>query len=108
MKNFVRICKVADLPEKKGVRFEINDEDLAVFKVDNEIFVISNVCPHNRVALIYQGYLCNESVTCPIHGWKFDLRSGNTLSNQSNIRKYETKIIDGEIFANLPRKFLNW
>lgn len=108
MDNFVKICRVEDLPENRGVRFEVEDEDLAIFKINGEVFVISNICPHNHVSLIYKGTINKYSVACPVHGWEFDLNTGNTLNNQSKIRTYETKVIDGELFVKLSSRFLNW
>jgi nitrite reductase/ring-hydroxylating ferredoxin subunit len=106
--NFVKLCKVSEIPERKGIRFEIEDHDIAVFKIDGEIFVISNVCPHNHTSLMFNGHLVGHSISCPVHGWKFDLRTGKTLSNNSNIKTYETKIIDEYLFVNLPRRIFNW
>lgn len=106
--SFVKICKVSDLPEGRGVRIEIEDFDLAIFKIQNEVFVISNICPHNHTAQMFNGYLNEYAVSCPIHGWIFDLRNGKTLSNNSNIKTYETKIEDDYLFVKLPKSFFKW
>ncbi|NPV11152.1 MAG: Rieske 2Fe-2S domain-containing protein [Ignavibacteria bacterium] len=106
--SFVKICKVSDLPEGRGVRIEIEDFDLAIFKINNEVFVISNICPHNHTAQMFNGYLNEYAVSCPIHGWIFDLRNGKTLSNNSNIKTYETKIEDDYLFVKLPKSFFKW
>ncbi|MCX8057532.1 MAG: Rieske 2Fe-2S domain-containing protein [Ignavibacteria bacterium] len=106
--GFTKICKVTDIPERKGIRFEIDEHDLAVFKIEGEVFVISNVCPHNHTAQMFNGHLVGYSISCPIHGWKFDLRTGKTLNNNSNIKTYETKILDNYLYVRIPKKFFNW
>lgn len=107
-KNFIKICKLSDIPEKKGIRFEIDDHDLAIFKIDGEVFVITNICPHNHTAQMFNGHLIGYAISCPVHGWKFDLRTGETLNNNSRIKTYETKIEDDFLFINLPKKNFNW
>lgn len=106
--HFVKICKVSDIPERKGIRFEIEEYDLAIFKIDGEVFVISNICPHNHTAQMFNGYLMGHSISCPIHGWRFDLRTGKTLSNNSNIKTFETKIEDDYLLVNLSQKLFKW
>ena len=44
--GFTKVCRVSELSENQGKRFLINDVDIAVFKVNGEIFVLNNVCPH--------------------------------------------------------------
>lgn len=106
--NFIKICKVSDLPERKGVRVEIEEHDLAIFKIGREIFVISNICPHNHTSQMFNGHLNEFSIACPVHGWIFDLRTGKTLSNNSNIKTYETIIEDDNLYVKLPKSFFKW
>ncbi len=106
--SFIKLCNVNDIPEGKGIRIEINDHDLAIFKVNDKVFVISNICPHNHTAQIFNGHLSGYSITCPVHGWKFDLKTGKTLNNHSNIKTYKTKIVNNILYVNLPNKFFNW
>lgn len=102
------LLKVDNLPEKRGVRLEIEDEDLAIFKIEGEIFILSNICPHNHAPQIYNGIISNKSIFCPLHNWQFDLKTGKTLNNNSNIRVYEYEIINGELFVKVPKRFGKW
>lgn len=108
LKNFIRICKLSDLPENKGIRIEINDHDLAIFKIQGEVFVISNVCPHNHTSQMFNGYLNSFEIVCPVHGWKFDIRTGKTLSNHSNIRVYKSRVVDDEVYVKIPDSIFKW
>ena len=38
--GFTKVCKVSELKENQGKRFLINDVDIAVFKVNEEVFVV--------------------------------------------------------------------
>ena len=66
------------LQKRIGKRFIIDDVDIAVFKIDEEIFVVSNICPHQHSPLIYDRFVEDECVVCPAHGWMFKLRTGKT------------------------------
>ena len=37
---------------------------------------MSNICPHQQTRLIYDGFVEDEFVVCPAHGWKFNLGTG--------------------------------
>lgn len=86
--------KVDNLPEKRGVRLKIEDENLAIFKIKGEIFILSNICPHNHAPQIYNGIISNKSISCPLHNWQFDLKTGKMFYNNSNIKLHEYEIIN--------------
>jgi nitrite reductase/ring-hydroxylating ferredoxin subunit len=83
MEGFTKICRVSDLPNKRGKKFTISDDfDIAVFRVADKIYAVSNVCPHNHSEVMYDGYLDEELyLACPIHGWQFHLKQVRYLRN---------------------------
>lgn len=113
--KFYRVCSVLELSEKEGKRFIVpsadnsNDEvEIAIFKVDGEIFALSNICPHQHTALIYDGFIEDNCVVCPAHGWKFDLRTGNQPNGRKGLDKYQVKIEGGEVYVSAQSKKINW
>lgn len=106
--GYLKICKIADLNEKQGKRFLINDVDIAVFKVDDEIFVLNNVCPHQHTALIYDGFIEDGCVVCPAHGWMFNLKTGRQPTGARGLYSFPVKIIDDEVYALVKSKELKW
>jgi 3-phenylpropionate/trans-cinnamate dioxygenase ferredoxin subunit len=56
--------------------YRVSDREIAVCKVDGELFAVENICTHDEGALD-QGELIGCEVECPLHGARFDLRSGN-------------------------------
>lgn len=106
--GFSKVCKVSDLKEKIGKRFFIDDVDVAVFKVDGKIFALSNICIHQKAGIIYDGFVEDGKVSCPAHGWKFELETGKIPSAYKGLDKYEVKIIDDDVYIKVFRKELKW
>lgn len=106
--NFQKLCGINDLPENNGKRFLVNDTEIAVFKIDNEVFAIDNVCPHQHTALLYDGFIENGCVVCPAHGWMFDLKTGNRPTGSRGVTSYPIKIIDDNVFILVKDKELRW
>lgn len=106
--GFFPACSVEELKENVGCRFIINDVDVAVFKVKGEIYALSNICPHQHSALIYDGYIEDGCVVCPIHGWMFDLKTGIMPSKKAGLDSYPVKIISGKVFVKVSKKELKW
>jgi nitrite reductase/ring-hydroxylating ferredoxin subunit len=106
--DFEYLCEVNILKDSIGQRFYINDVDVAVFKVGEKIFAVSNICPHQHAPQIYEGFIENECVVCPLHGWIFRLDNGNLFGGSKGLDVFETKIIDGKIFIKVFKKEFNW
>lgn len=114
-KKFYRICKVNELREDEGRRFIVpasdnpDDEvEIAVFKVEGNIYALSNICPHQHTALIYDGFIEDGCVVCPAHGWKFELKTGNQPTGRKGLDVYPVKIEKGEILVAAHSKKFNW
>ncbi len=106
----VKVCRVSDLYEKEGKRFSTRDYDIAVFKIDGRIHAFSNICPHQKASIIHDGFIEEDCVVCPSHGWMFDLETGKAKSGFSKLKVYETEVKDGDIFVIIPEEklFANW
>lgn len=106
--GFTRICSFIELKEHAGKRFVFEDLELALFKLEGKIYALSNICPHQHTAMIYDGFIENGCVICPAHGWMFDLQTGNTPEGRKGLDVYETKVIDDEVLVKIVKKELKW
>lgn len=102
-KNKHKVGKVAELPEN-GDRLiaEINGQEIAVFRIDDEFYALANYCVHQGGPLcegemskkteVPDGEWMWESeeeekvIKCPWHAWRFDVSTGVSLDNS----KYKT------------------
>jgi 3-phenylpropionate/trans-cinnamate dioxygenase ferredoxin subunit len=93
----VVVGSVEDLPPGRGATVELLDgTELALYNVGGELFAIENFCPHKGAPLA-DGRLCGHTVECDLHGWRFDIRTGDCLTNKGGIETYEVAIEDGQI-----------
>jgi nitrite reductase/ring-hydroxylating ferredoxin subunit len=106
--GYIKLCSINDLKEFEGKKFFIKDIDIAVFKIKEEVFALSNRCPHQQHAQIFEGFIEEECVVCPIHGWMFNLKTGRTLSGTTGLTSFETRIIDTEVYVRVPEKEWKW
>lgn len=106
--DYFFICKEEELEESEGQRFYVNDTEVAMFKVNGKIYAVSNICPHQQSSKIYEGFVENNCVVCPLHGWTFNLSDGKLHSGSRGLDTYPVKIVEGKIYAKVISKELNW
>ncbi|HED07916.1 MAG TPA: Rieske (2Fe-2S) protein, partial [Ignavibacteria bacterium] len=46
--GFTKVCALHELKNSEGKRFIVNDIDLALFKIEEEVFALNNICPHQH------------------------------------------------------------
>ncbi|HMN25972.1 MAG TPA: nitrite reductase (NAD(P)H) small subunit [Ignavibacteriaceae bacterium] len=106
--GYTKICKLSDLKERQGKRFLINDVEIAVFKVENEIYAVNNICPHQHTANIYDGFLEDGCVVCPAHGWMFNLKTGKQPTGARGLDTYPVRIENDFVYILVKRKEFKW
>lgn len=95
--EIVTVGRVEDVPPGRGATVELlNGTELALYNVGGEFFAIENFCPHKGAPLA-DGRVCGHAVECDWHGWRFDLRTGECLTNGGAIETYEVVLEDGLI-----------
>ena len=91
----IDIAKVADISPGDVLLVELpTGEKLAVYNVDGEFYATESACPH-RGASLAEGILCGHVIECGLHGWQFDVRTGECLTVEDRIRSYELVIEEG-------------
>ena len=113
--GYTKLCKLSELKDRQGKRFIVDDPDgtglaveVAVFKIDGEVFAISNICPHQHTAVIYDGFIEDGCVVCPAHGWMFNLRTGKQPTGSRGVDSYPVIIENDEVYALVKKKELKW
>ncbi len=98
-----RIASEAELVEGSSTVVEAAGRVVALFRVQGRCYATQNACPHMGGPL-GEGRLKDHVVTCPWHGWTWDVRTGANLRNPK-LRKLEcfgVSVENGEVFIELP------
>jgi toluene monooxygenase system ferredoxin subunit len=99
----VRVCRLADVVpgELRGFRVTGVTWPVLVTYVDDQLVAVPGVCPHEDVGLA-EGELCDGTLTCPGHGYQFDLRTGRCGHDPGlELRRYPVRVVGDDIFVDL-------
>ncbi|HEX2055346.1 MAG TPA: non-heme iron oxygenase ferredoxin subunit [Nitrospiraceae bacterium] len=97
MADFVRIAGTDDVKPGSGMVAEINGKTIALFNVDGKYHAIDNTCVH-RGGPLGEGELEGEVVTCPWHGWQFNVTTGGCVNNPAaRVMSYQVQVDGSDI-----------
>src|SRR4249919_653149 len=91
----VEAGSVADCPPGSARNIRVSPAlEIALYNIEGEFFAGENLCPHQGAPLA-EGTLCGHTIECALHGWQFDVRSGECLTVPEKLRTYEVLVEDG-------------
>jgi len=97
----VTLIDVSSVPPGSGAEVVANGKIFAVYNVEGTIYVIDGICPHAGGPL-GKGMLRGNIVTCPWHGWQFDVSTGKHCLNERLCQKrFDAKIEDGKVIVEI-------
>lgn len=97
MGDFVRVAGTADVTPGHGMVVEVDGKSLAVFNVEGTFHVIDNTCLH-RGGPLGEGEVEGSVVTCPWHGWQFNVTTGACVNNPSaKVNVHEVKVEGSDV-----------
>jgi len=97
MAEFVTVARVEDVPPGSVKSVRAGDEEIALAHVDGSFYATQAECLHLKGPL-GEGRLEDSVLTCPWHGWQYDLRTGeNEFDRAIKLRTYEVRVEDGEV-----------
>jgi nitrite reductase/ring-hydroxylating ferredoxin subunit len=110
---------IDDFEEGRVRMVRIQGREIGLFRWSNAFFAVRNICPHES------GPLCNGPLehqiissevgtlsvdpevpvlTCPWHGWEFNLLSGQSLTDPAyRVAVYPVRIDAGRVLVELGR-----
>lgn len=101
MPTFIACAKAAEIPPGKGKAVTVNQVAVAVFNLGGEFYAIANTCPH-RGGPLGEGDLSGDTVTCPWHGFQFDVKTGESADGRPmRIASYPTRVASGMVEVGL-------
>ena len=94
MSESLRIAGIDDVPPGSAIEVTAAGRVFAVYNVEGEIHVLDGICPHAGGPL-GQGALEGNVITCPWHGWQFDVTTGRHCLNVNLCHMHYAARIEG-------------
>jgi nitrite reductase/ring-hydroxylating ferredoxin subunit len=101
MPHWVRIAAVSDCPPGTAIELVAGERIVALFNVEGVFHALDGICPHQGGPL-GKGRLAGCVVTCPWHGFQFDVTSGQHLTSKSLVHpKFPVKVEGPDVLVDL-------
>jgi len=100
------LAKVSEIPDGARKLVTINGVAVALFRQGDRFYALNNACPH-RQGPLSRGTVAAEAeggscfVRCPMHGWKFDLATGDSYGRPSNATVYAVTQQDESLYIEI-------
>lgn len=101
MPNRIPAGKSTSLKPGETRRIETDDDTVCIFNVEGEFYAASNICPHAHGPL-HQGFVENCRVSCPWHGWSFQLDCPEDDIPRDGLWRYRVIRENDDLFIETP------
>jgi nitrite reductase/ring-hydroxylating ferredoxin subunit len=97
------VVKTKDLPDAAMIDFEKGGFQIAVYNVGGAYFATENICTH-AYAKLTDGWLEGNEIECPLHGGRFDVKTGQALNSPltCNVKTFPVRVNGEEVEVLLP------
>ncbi|MFN2467503.1 MAG: Rieske (2Fe-2S) protein [Gaiellaceae bacterium] len=96
-RRFVAVARADDVAPGTVVTVQADGEAIALARVGDDFYATQNACLHLEGPL-GEGRLRQCVLTCPWHGWQFDVRTGeNEFDRALVLRTFEVEVEGGEV-----------
>jgi nitrite reductase/ring-hydroxylating ferredoxin subunit len=104
--SFQKLCQLAELQINQGKEFLVEGQIVAVFRTDQGVFAIEGMCAHQG-GPVAQGELNGNCVTCPWHGWQYDICSGiNLLTHKKMLLDFAVEVREEEVWIDVTSRIV--
>lgn len=98
--SFVRLASASDVPPGTGRAYAVGRYEIALFNAGGTFYALENSCPHQG-GPIADGWLEGPEITCPWHGWCFDVRNGKmTLGDFARIARFAVDVRGLDVYVS--------
>lgn len=101
MPEFKKVAAVSDIAPGQGKVYDLDGNSIAIWNLNGNFFAFQNVCPH-RGGPVGEGEIEGTVITCPWHGWSFDITTGASPVNPAaKLTRYDVKVEGADIKISL-------
>ena len=96
-----RVASMRDLRSGRPVRVRPDGRDILLVMVGGDVHACGNTCAHQHFSVLHSGQFRGHAVTCPMHGWTFDVRTGLSESGEGRIPTYRVSVRGDDVYLRL-------
>jgi len=105
--TWTAVCGLDDLLPERGVCALVGGRQVAVFRVGDELFALSNHDPFSRANVLSRGIVGSKGdrlkVASPVYKQSFDLRTGECLDDAGvTVPTFPVRIAGGRVEVASP------
>jgi len=102
IKKWVEVARESEFEDTDRKQVVLDGRDVLILKIEGEFFALHNVCTH-AFALMIGGMVEGHEIECPLHGARFDVRTGMNLTPPAvrPLAVFETRTEDGIVFIRI-------
>lgn len=100
---FEKAANLSEIPAGSIKEVQVAGQAIALANVGSTVYAISNTCLH-RGGPLGEGQMDGRVVTCPWHGWQFDVTTGKAVQNpNAAVGCFATEVRGDEIYVDTTR-----
>ena len=81
---------------------KVEGRHVALFRLDDGFHALDNLCLHHAGPLCEGRIDARDEVTCPWHGWSYDIRTGRLVQDPKvGVNRHEVRVVDGQVQVRL-------
>ena len=105
MAEFHKLSAEGEVSPGEIRQYTVEGRFVALCNVDGELHAFEDVCTHQFTHLS-EGEFTDSEVKCPLHGAKFDVKTGaaKSLPAVKPVPKHEVKVENGNVYVALNPK----
>jgi 3-phenylpropionate/trans-cinnamate dioxygenase ferredoxin subunit len=98
MAEFVKAARTDEVSPGQCRLVVLKGKEIVLFNIDGDFFALDNLCTHEEGPLC-EGEIEGHEVTCPWHGAKFDIRTGEVLCDPAyeDVARYNVRVTGPDI-----------
>src|SRR3954469_16303807 len=101
MPNWIRIAAADEVPPGSCGEYVAGDRIVALFNINGTFHALDGICPHQGGPL-GKGALAGCIVTCPWHGFQFDVTTGQHQTSPSLVQPaFPVKVENGDVWVDV-------
>src|SRR5580765_4107950 len=101
MSDFVTVARTREIAPGQSKLVTVNGRMVGLFNVGGVFHAIDNICLH-RGGPLAGGTIGGQVVTCPWHGWQYDVTTGHLVQDPTvGVTRHDTRVVDDEVQVRL-------